>query len=189
MTADAWRCFVAVPIGEPLRRDLAACLAAWKPREDLAGLRWSEPGAWHVTLAFLGDTDPAAVGTIASRLERVAASHNAFSVATGGLGAFPSAARARVAWYGVDDPERRLRNLAADVGRAVDLEADRPFAPHVTLGRSRRAPLDLRRWIEGAAAPSGVLEVDRVELVRSHLAQGPAHYETLAVARLGPPAS
>jgi 2'-5' RNA ligase len=92
-----------------------------------------------------------------------------------------------VAWYGVADPDRRLRRLAADVGRAVDLEPDRPFAPHVTLARSRGAHVDLRRWIDEATAPEGSLDVDRVELIRSHLGRGPAHYETIASAVLRSP--
>lgn len=184
MSAGAWRCFVAVPIGDRLRRDLAASLEAWKARDDLAGLRWSAPEAWHVTLAFLGATDPAVVERLAERLRRVAARHEPFRLATGGLGGFGSAGRARVAWYGVDDPEGHLARLAADVGRAVDLVPDRPLAPHVTLGRARDEPLDLRRWIAEATPPTGTLDVERVELIRSHLGRGPAHYETLATASL-----
>jgi 2'-5' RNA ligase len=189
VSAAGWRCFVAVPIGERLRRDLAACLEGWTTRDDLAGLRWSERDAWHVTLAFLGDTDPAAVDGIVSELRRVADGHEAFSLTTGGLGGFASSARARVAWYGVADPDRRLRRLAADVGRAVDLEPDRPFAPHVTLARSRGPHVDLRRWIAEATAPDGTLDVERVELIRSHLGRGPAHYETIASAALRSPTS
>ena len=61
MSDERWRCFVAVPIGEALRRDLAAAVEGWRIRPDLAGLRWTEPQSWHVTLAFLGPIEASSV--------------------------------------------------------------------------------------------------------------------------------
>lgn len=185
----AWRCFVSVPMGNELRVDLAAAVERWQSRAELAGLRWSEPAAWHLTLAFLGDTAPGSVDTLAHELEAVAARHVPFTLPTGELGGFPSAGRARVAWYGVDDPDGRLRRLADDVGRAVDLQPDRLFTAHVTLGRARGASLDLRDWVSDGGAPRGALAVDRMELLRSHMGRGPAHYETLASVPLVRPAA
>jgi 2'-5' RNA ligase len=167
-------------MGDDLRRDLASALAGWRSRDDLAALRWSEPDAWHLTLAFLGDVTPDRVGTLAEELARVATRHDAFDLPAGGLGGFPAAGRARVAWYGIGDPDGRLRRLADDVGRAVDLVPDRPFAAHVTLARARGRSIDLRDWVREGDEPTGSLAVDRVELMRSHLGRGPSHYETLA---------
>ena len=183
--SDAWRCFVAVSLGDELRATLAASVAAWKGHDDLAGLRWSDPPGWHLTLAFLGDIDAGSVGDVADALRAVGAGHRPMTLDTGGLGGFPSAARARVAWYGVEDRGGRLRHLADDVGVAVDLEPDRPFNAHVTLGRARGAAIDLRGWIGRADPPSGRLRVERIELMRSHVDRGPAHYETLASVPLG----
>ena len=185
--SETWRCFVSVPIGTELRSSLADALAAWRSRPDLAALQWSDPGAWHVTLAFLGATDPAAVEDVAARLASLAERHSSFELATGGLGGFRSADRARVAWYGVDDPEGRLGRLADDVGRAVDLEPDRKLTAHVTLGRALTRPIDLREWIREAVPPDGVLVVDRLDLMRSHTDRAPAHYETLTSVPLGVP--
>lgn len=185
--SEAWRCFVAAPIGEELTARLSAALDDWRGRPDLAGLRWSEPANWHLTFAFIGDVEAGRVEGLADRLREVASRSRATRVRTGGLGGFPSAARARVAWYGVDDPQLRLRELAGEVGRAVDLEADRPFNAHVTLGRARGPALDLRSWVSEADAPAGWLTVDRLELVRSMPGGGPVHYLTLASAALGSP--
>lgn len=187
--SGAWRCFVSVPIGEKLRSDMASALETWRPRPDLVALRWSDPGSWHLTLAFLGDTDPGRIGALAAELEALATRHRPIRVRTGGLGGFPAGSRARVAWYGVEDPDGSLRRLADDVGRAVDVEPDRHFTAHVTLGRSRAGAIDLRAWIRDGGAPEGNLDVDRVELLRSHVGRGPAHYEALASAPLGRPAS
>lgn len=188
MSAERWRCFVAIPIGEALREGLRQAVDGWRAREDLAGLRWADPDAWHVTLAFLGSIDAASVPGVVERLATVAEAHPATRSTTDGLGGFPAAARARVAWYGIDDAQGRLARLAADVAVALGLDASRPLRPHLTLARARREPVDLRPWLASASAPTGVLAADRIELVRSHLGGGPVRYETLAAITLGVPA-
>jgi 2'-5' RNA ligase len=184
-TTGRWRLFVAVPLGEELRAALAASLEAWSARPDLDGLRWTDPSAWHVTLHFLGATDPSEAERIGADLARVAAAHEPMRLATGGLGGFPSAGRARVAWYGVADAERRLRRLMADVRLALAPDEAGRFRAHVTLARARSEPVDLRGWIASADPPEGRLEVGEMLLVRSHVGRRPARYETLASLPLG----
>jgi RNA 2',3'-cyclic 3'-phosphodiesterase len=186
---ERWRVFVAVPIGEELRRDLAEAVAAWKRLPELEGLRWTDPADWHLTLAFLGATAPDAIPGLIVSLATVTQAHEPMELATGGLGAFPSRRRARVAWYGVADPEHRLARLADAVRAAMGVVAGSPFRAHLTVGRARRDPLDLRSWIDAAQPPRGGLAVDGVQLMRSHLGgRRPARYEVIASATLGVPA-
>lgn len=182
---ESWRCFVAVPIGRELRATLAPAVAAWSERPDLAGLRWSEPESWHVTLAFLGAVPATDVPRVAGALETAGLGAEASELPTGGVGGFPSVSRARVAWYGVSDPAERLRSLAEAVRHALALPGSAPFHGHVTLARARSTPVELRPWVESAAPPEGSLVVDRIELMRSHLGRGPARYEVLATTPLG----
>ena len=103
-----------------------------------------------------------------------------FRVATGGLGAFPSPRRARVVWYRVLDPERRLESLARAVRRQLAIDDGGPFRAHLTLARARAergAPLD--EGLLTAELPEGEISVDRLVLYRSHLGRGPATYESL----------
>lgn len=188
MSDEHWRLFVAVPIGEELRRALRAPVEEWRNAEELAGLRWTEPTGWHVTLAFLGSTDASSVPVVLERLTSVAEAHAGMTSRTGGLGAFPTPARARVVWYGVEDGDGRMARLAAEVAVALGLDASRPLRPHLTLARARRQPVDLRSWLAYASAPDGELTADRIELMRSHTGRGPARYETLATMKLGVPA-
>jgi RNA 2',3'-cyclic 3'-phosphodiesterase len=188
MTDERWRCFVAIPIGEELRDDLRKAVDGWRSREDVAALRWTDPEGWHLTLAFLGSIDPASVPGVVEDLATIAEAHPATRSATGGLGAFPTPARARVAWYGIEDAHGRLARLAADVAVALGLDTSRPNRPHLTLARARREPVDLRSWLASASAPKGVLAAVRIELMRSHIGRGPARYETLAAITLGVPA-
>lgn len=182
MIDERWRCFVAVPIGEGLRADLWVAVDGWRHVE---GLRWTDPDGWHITLAFLGLIEAALVPGIVERLVLVTEKHEVLSLRSGGLGAFPSPSRARVAWYGIDDEQSQMARLAADAAAALDLDAPQRYRPHVTLARARRRPVDLRSWLAAASAPEGVLEVSRLELMRSHVGGGPARYETLATVPLG----
>lgn len=185
---ERWRCFVAVPIGEELRRRLAAYVDRLRrsPRAD--ALRWADPATWHVTLAFLGDTDAAAIPALRQTLAGVARRHPAFGAATGKLGSFPAGGRLRVLWYGVDDVHGRLEALTREVRAALHLAPEPgPFRGHLTLARARDGaePLALAAVASaGGEPPRGRIEVDRVDLYRSHLSSGPARHELLASAPL-----
>jgi RNA 2',3'-cyclic 3'-phosphodiesterase len=187
MIDERLRLFVAVPIGVALREALSAAVTGWRDDEEVAGLRWTDPDGWHLTLAFLGSTGASGVPGLLQRLAPIAGAHSAMTAATGGLGAFPTPARARIAWYGVHDVDGRIARLGAEVGAALGLDTSRPLRPHLTLARVRREPVDLRSWLASASAPEGELVADRIELMRSHIGKGPARYETLATMKLGVP--
>jgi 2'-5' RNA ligase len=178
-----WRCFVAVPIGPAVRDAVAACVAQLRTRADTDAWRWTDPEGWHVTLAFLGATDPEDVPRLARTLAAVAATREPFELAAGGLGAFPSTRRARVLWYGIADPRGRLAAVAREMQGALGLEAVDRFRGHLTLARARdRLGTDVSTVLAGVTPATARLAVDRVVLYRSHLGRGPARYEALATA-------
>jgi 2'-5' RNA ligase len=183
-----WRCFLAVPIPSALRLSLADAVATMRsdPRIE-ASWRFADASGWHVTLAFLGATPPAAVGSLVDGVRDAVRDLVPFGVATGGLGGFPSRRRARVLWYGVADPDRRLRELSRLVQSAAGLEDGTPFRPHITLARARaRQGVDAQTLL-AAEVPVGSVPVPGVTLFRSHLGRGPAGYEVLADVPLGVP--
>lgn len=184
---ESWRCFVAVPIGEALRGDLASAVERWKARPDLAGLRWTDPAAWHVTLVFLGAVAPDLIDELGATVRGVAAASRPAVVPTGGVGGFPSARHARVAWYGIADSDGHLARIADRLRTALGLDASAPFRPHLTLGRARGEPVDLSAWQAATDGPLGILEVTGLELMRSHLGRGPAEYEMINTTPLGAP--
>src|SRR5438093_1139418 len=62
-----------------------------------------------------------------------------------GVGAFPSARRARVVWAGLDDRSGRMAGLAFAIDAALAAEfrpESRPFRAHLTVARSD-PPLEL----------------------------------------------
>ncbi|HEX5038805.1 MAG TPA: RNA 2',3'-cyclic phosphodiesterase [Candidatus Limnocylindria bacterium] len=186
MSDERWRCFVAVPIGDRLRTDLASAVATWRSDPAFAELRWTDPDAWHVTLAFLGWTDPSSVAPVVASVRAVAAGAFAATLPTGGLGAFPSPGRARVLWYAIEDANGLLTGLSVSLHRALGLEGTDRFRPHLTLARARREPVRLRDAISRLVAPPGTLAVEEIRLMRSHLGGNrPARYETLESVHIG----
>lgn len=181
----AWRCFVAIPIGDGLRAALDGCSKALQARPGAEDWRWTDASAWHVTLAFMGATEPAAIPRVSATLAATAATIGPFTVEAGGLGAFSSRRRARVLWFGIADPDGRLRRLARAVRRAVELPVEDRFRGHLTLARLRSGlQADASDLLDAASAPATPLVVDRIIFYRSHLGRGPARYEELSVAPL-----
>lgn len=188
MIDEEWRCFVGVPIGEPLRDELRKLVDGLRASElvESDDLRWTDPEAWHLTLAFLGPTLASDVPRLSQAITEVAGEHAPFSIATGGLGAFPSRRDVRILWYGLADRSRRLAELAVAVRLAVGTETSSPFRAHLTLARAigdRGVSVPASVW--KTVIPIGQVAVEQLVLYRSHLSGGPAHYEVLAAAPLG----
>ncbi len=108
-----------------------------------AGVKWERPDQFHATLKFLGDVDPRALPGVIAAVERASSGEGVspFEVIYESLGVFPPAGRPRVLWIGCSDPGGKLLELKTKIdsallplGFAVE---DRPFHPHVTLGRVR----------------------------------------------------
>ncbi len=183
------RLFVALVPPESLRANLARELERRQGR--LPRARWVRAEHLHLTLAFLGDVEAAAVAPLAEALRARAAGVPAFTARLAGAGAFPSHGPVRVIWAGLE-PEEDLARLAAAVRAAVgdaDLAADdKPFRAHLTLARcpepwraeARAAFAGLLGPLEGTS-----VAVDRVSLVESVLGPAGPTYRDLAQAALG----
>ncbi len=129
----AERLFVAIPLPDSLRAELAALY------EPLRGVAWTRPEQLHLTLRFLGDVEPPLVSAAEAALERV--SVQTFVLPLGGAGAFPPRGQPRVLWVGVGSGHPRLHQLRQQIddallgaGLALDV---RRFQPHATLARVR----------------------------------------------------
>ena len=188
MNDEAWRCFVGVPMNDPLRGQLHGALGELQATVSAGAdhLRWIDPGAWHLTLAFLGPTPRREVPRLIDAIGQVASDHAPFAVPTGGLGAFPSRREVRILWFGLADRSRRLAELAVAVRTAVGCETASPFRAHLTLARSqgdRGLPVPDATW--RVPMPAGQMAIEELVLYRSHTALGPASYEILASVPLG----
>lgn len=109
------------------------------------------PENWHITLRFVGETEPVAYERWLANLD-AASKPSPFRLSLGELGAFPRSARATVLWVGVHgEGITGLAEVVDDAAEASGLgREDRPFRPHLTLARIR-PPEDVRQQIEARA--------------------------------------
>jgi 2'-5' RNA ligase len=177
------RTFVAVELGDDLRRSLIALQERLKRDLRSGRVEWTRPEALHVTLKFLGDIEEAQVAPIHEALTAAFTGQARFTVEVDGIGTFPTARDPRIIWAGLkaSGPEHPLLSLSSAVERALlplgFPAEDRPFHPHVTLGRVKdggRAVAEALRSSGGYATTSGTgrigsLTVEQVALMRSEL--------------------
>lgn len=189
------RAFVAVfpPLEVRAAAVAGARAAVRRPSGDPSGdrVRWTRPENVHLTLKFLGDVREEVLGDLSEVLGEVCANHAPFDAGLLGLGAFPSARRARILWAGVGAGAGALISLATELdGALASLGFEREkrlYTPHLTLGRVRGRPASLN-----LPPPPKTREfrVRRVELVKSTLTERGAVYETVEdFALKGEPAS
>ncbi|NHN57203.1 RNA 2',3'-cyclic phosphodiesterase [Calidifontibacter sp. DB0510] len=177
------RMFVGVVPPREVVEDLSEFL---QPR---AGMPWIAPEQWHVTLAFCPAAPVHREDELIEALGRVALRHKAFDTSLGGAGTFPDVLSAVVLWLGIDGPLSPLASSVRGACNSVGATPDgKAFVPHLTLARLRR-PMDARKWIQVLDTyRSPQWRVDRIELIASHLREGPKgrpRYETIAELPLG----
>ncbi|WP_311170292.1 RNA 2',3'-cyclic phosphodiesterase [Halobellus ordinarius] len=185
------RLFVSIDLPEQLAEAVAD---AQERFADAAGLRFVDPEQAHLTLFFLGDTDPERVDEIESALERAveAAAVDPFELAVGGFGVFPSLDYISVLWAGVREDRgaaetTRLAEAVEDELTALGFEADdHEFTPHVTIARMDDARgKDLVQEVVRETDPDlGSFAVDAIRLKKSTLRNDGPEYETVATIEL-----
>jgi 2'-5' RNA ligase len=161
-------------------------------RDEYPRVRWLPPDSLHLTLLFIGDTDPTRVPGIEAAMDEVAAAQPRFEMRTdGGGGRAGPAERGGigVAWLNLDRGADEAAALATDLGRRLDTGMAWPekgHAPHLTV--ARRAPHSLiARLREPGAVPTVSWLQERVVLFQSDLRSAGPHYEALHEARLEAP--
>ncbi|MDA8431519.1 MAG: RNA 2',3'-cyclic phosphodiesterase [Nitrospiraceae bacterium] len=180
----ALRCFIAVALPPPLKQSIEKVVAALR---DAGGdVKWVPGENVHLTLKFLGETGEEKIGGIIEALRRKLSPYPPFYIRIGGVGSFPGGRHPRVIWVGFRE-RGRLEDIYRSVEEAVKEfgypPEDRPFSPHLTVGRVRsgkRLAEVLKRLDEFREADFAELEVKGVTLMKSELKPGGAEYASLA---------
>ncbi len=178
------RLFVAVQLSPELKEQLAAAQAALKAfsRE----VRWPRPEQMHLTLKFLGEVTDEQAPAVCEAAGVAAADSRPFDIRLGRCGCFPPGGRVRIVQVAVDEPSGALQDcrdycemVFADLGFAPE---QRPFKPHLTIGRVREDRTDgrLRRAVLEVTPQTGVQSVTAIHVVQSVLAPSGAQYTNLS---------
>jgi 2'-5' RNA ligase len=176
------RTFIAVSVSDEARQAVAALEGDL--RQAGADVKWVEPHNIHLTLKFLGDTKTRQLDAICEGLRMAVRGVPAFDLMLAGTGTFPPRGpRVRVVWVGATDGKEGLVDLARRVEDACALQGfakdERPFSPHLTIGRVRpgaRRLAELSARVAEARFNPLKVAIDRVNLIRSELSpKGPTY--------------
>lgn len=150
-------------------------------------LRWVRPEGIHLTLKFFGDVPENAVADISAVAGPAAAAVGPFELAIGGAGVFPDPGRPRVVWLGMNGEVARLVTFQQALERALGETGfppeERPFRPHLTLGRVK-SPKGLAGLTEALekekTVTTGSFTASGISLFQSDLTPRGAVYTRLA---------
>lgn len=188
------RTFIAIHLPAEVRQRLGQFQEQLRRAAPGEGVRWTEPDQIHLTLRFLGNVPEAELPQLSQALALACQAAAPFGLEAQGAGAFPDLKRPRVLWVGLGGAVAALAQLQAAVLEATrtwgELE-DRPFHPHLTLGRVKTADPRLLARLSGAlqqagSSAFGAWQVHQVALMRSDLSPAGPRYTVLAEAPLGP---
>jgi 2'-5' RNA ligase len=187
------RSFVAVEIPAEIQSTIALAVAPLQKALPKPLMRWVASQNVHLTLKFLGDVSPDNLERLAEELEEEMVIHKPFSMSVGGLGTFPNPRQVRVVWIGLDAPPALnvlLHGVEAVTEKLGYPSGDRPFSPHLTIGRAGQSAtgMDLQR-IRAAFQTTkvgllGSVQVDAVHIFKSDLQPGGSVYTNLYTLRM-----
>ncbi len=186
------RAFIAVELPAELQQKIHKATANFRRGIDPL-VRWTAAENMHLTLKFLGDVSQPNVEFLIQMLRSQAELVNPFIIQLTGLGSFPGPKRPRVIYIGIQAPAAlgALQREIESASRRLGYEAEeRPFSPHLTLGRVRQNisasdQQNIRRAIEGTQVDVlGSASINSVHLYKSELRPSGSVYTRLYSAPL-----
>ncbi|MEW6509414.1 MAG: RNA 2',3'-cyclic phosphodiesterase [Bacteroidota bacterium] len=177
------RLFIAVETPADVREALGQL------RDRLAAsgaqVRWEPNDKLHCTLLFLGETEESALPTIREAVMKPCAGCAPIAVAYRGIGYFPDSRRPRVVWAGMEDPQGALGRLQQEIASKLATAGypgdEKPFHPHITLGRVKSLH-GINRLItiaESCTFDHPSVTVREIAIIRSELKSGGSVYTIL----------
>ncbi|MBI4034764.1 MAG: RNA 2',3'-cyclic phosphodiesterase [Candidatus Chisholmbacteria bacterium] len=187
------RIFVGVPLSDEVRRGVSRVVKRLVQKRW--PIKWEAAKKCHITVAFLGWITEVQLVQIVQIVKEAAKGFDSFAVEFKGLGAFPDLVRPRVVWLGLKGDLRPLARLYQRVRQKLEASGfeleQRPFVPHVTVGRmGREVGIKLRsemgRQIKKLTNMDLPYEwrVDRVIVYESQMKRSGSEYRILEEIKL-----
>jgi 2'-5' RNA ligase len=175
--------FVALSLPDVARTRLSELCSALRFPARATEARFVEPENYHVTLRFLGSLSPSVIDGVANRIRTLGSEAQAPSCGYVGCAGLPRRGRAHVFVATLSDPVGALTRLYQSLSDSLlDMgipNEQRPFHPHVTLARFKKAT-DVRGLVAVARAPQEEWAPHAVMLYRSQRRRSGVRYVPLA---------
>ena len=190
---DQLRAFVALTPDPPWTLALARIQARLSSAPGGQQIRWVKPAQIHLTLRFLGQISPAQSREAIAHLQLAGPKFTPFPLELGALDCFPNPRRPRIIWIGLQGDLATLLALQHSIAQTLsglgDHQEDKPFQPHLTLGRVKpgsHRPEPVGDLLRHASLPRLLpWQVRSVQLMRSELNPGGAVHSVLFTQPLG----
>ena len=186
------RAFLGIGLPAGVREAVASEIA--QVRGLHAPVAWTTQKNLHITLNFLGEIAPERVPLVEREMRSVASGIDPFSLTAEGGGAFPGTRNPRVLWVGFLEPLELVRQLQQNMENALSgagfPREDRPFHPHITVGRIRGPlpPAWGERFVKALSGRRfGVVPVSSFTLYESRSGPGGVVYTPRCELRLEDP--
>ncbi len=172
------RAFIAIDLSDEIQQRLDEVVGDFKAKLPEIPIRWVAAENIHLTLKFLGDVSLTNLSILTDMIQTEISTHHEFDISVGGAGAFPNIRQPRIIWVGVEAPAELTavqNGIEAAAGRLGYAREERPFSPHLTLGRvSRNASTQEIKAISNVLEKTrvgflGATCVEKVHLYRSDL--------------------
>jgi 2'-5' RNA ligase len=187
------RTFIAIDLPAPIQASIEKQTVRLRQPLGEENIRWVPPQNMHLTLKFIGTIAASHLDFLKQLLTRTADTHPQFDIQIGGIGSFPNSKRVRILWAGIHAPAElaALQRAVEDGTTRLGYEREeRPFSPHLTLGRVRPnvPPTDLQKIStvlnQTQVGNIGSFRVDSIHLYNSDLNPKGSVYTKLFSAQL-----
>lgn len=171
------RVFISVPI--PVTDGLKGILDLMR---SIDGIKAIPSTQIHMTLCFIGDMDERKIKDVKDAVERSLKDSHSSKIDIKGLGAFPNAKDPKIIWAGIDS-DIPFKEISDNISKELDIlkiDHDRKtFKPHITLGRASGHPNISSVMKEYGGHSFGVIDCDRVMVMKSELMPSGARHTPL----------
>ncbi|MFN8383260.1 MAG: RNA 2',3'-cyclic phosphodiesterase [Anaerolineales bacterium] len=135
------RAFIAIDLPDQLQDALEKQITRLRQPLGDELVRWVPTQNMHLTLKFLGTISASHLEFLKQLITQTVESHAPFDMQINGIGSFPNSKQARILWAGIHAPAELSslqKSLEAGTTRLGYEAEERPFSPHLTLGRVRQ---------------------------------------------------
>lgn len=180
------RIFFAIPLSAEFTEVMKD---AQESMQDMPGkIKWVHPQKIHLTVKFVGDTEPDRVEDLYSAVDDLQLP-GTFTITLTETGIFPNPRRPRVLWVGIEQNDTLTQTVHTIDEKLADFDVEREtrdYHPHLTLGRvkSRGLPGKTVNTFLDLDIPRKSMTVDSIICYRSDLKPSGAEYTALHTTKL-----
>lgn len=181
------RTFIAIKLDGSLHNTLNEVIEKFAASK--ASVKWVAPENVHITLKFLGNVEEDRLPDIFSACEKAAEGFSPIDLEVRAVGCFPTLARPRVVWLGLEKGTEAVKELQRSIEHELEVigfpKEDREFRAHLTIGRvkGKQGISRLCRLIEEERNVFiGLMRTNTVSIMKSKtLPSGPVYTELKSI--------